>query len=92
MDGVYYRGCRRPEPDFDEIRSRRSFWAKTKFETPLSAIQAHRGAYGPQKWANFDLPKNLFFGQIFFVSNRREMFAMSFSLVFSPEMSSLSNF
>ena len=40
---VYYRGCRRPDSDFDETRSSRSFWAKTKFETPLFAIRAHRG-------------------------------------------------
>ena len=84
--------CRRPDSDFDETRSRHSFWAKTKFETPLSAIQAHRGGLRASKVANFDLQKNPFFGQIFFVSNRREMFDMSFSLVFSPEISSLSNF
>ena len=90
---VYYRGCRRPEPDFDETRSRRSFWAKTKFETHLFEIRAHaHSAPGPPKGGIFDPQKKLFFGQIFFLSNRREMFAMGFLVVFIPEMSSLWNF
>ena len=88
--GAYYRGCRRPEPDFDETRSRRSFWAKTKFETHLFEIRAHaHSAPGPPKGGIFDPLKKLFFGQIFFLSNRREMFAMGFLVVFIPEMSSL---
>ena len=91
--GAYYRGCRRPEPDFDETRSRRSFWAKTKFETHLFEIRAHaQSAPGPPKSGIFDPLKKLFFGQIFFLSNRREMFAMGFLVVFIPEMSSLWNF
>ena len=88
--GAYYRGCRRPEPDFDETRSRRSFWAKTKFETHLFEIRAHAySAQGPPKGGIFDPPKKPFFGQIFFLSNCREMFAMGFLVVFIPEMSSL---
>ena len=65
-DGVYYRGCRRPEPDFDEIRSRRSFWAKTKFETPLSAIQAHRRGLRASKVGHFLPPKKSVFWPNFF--------------------------
>ena len=37
------------------------------------------GAPGPPKGANFDPPKNQFFGQFFSLSNRRDMFAMGFS-------------
>ena len=93
MDGVYCMSCRRPDSDFDETRSRRSFWAKTKFETPLIEIQAHvHSAPGPPKGGIFDPPKNQFLAKFFFLSNRREMFAMGFLVVFIPEMSSLWNF
>ena len=88
--GAYYRKCQRPEPDFDETRSRRSFWAKTKFETHLFEIRAHaHSATGPPKGGIFDPPKNQFLAKFFFLSNRREMFAMGFLVVFIPEMSSL---
>ena len=82
--------CRRPDSDFDETRSRHSFWAKTKFETPLFKIRAHaHSAPGPPKGGIFDPQKKQFLGQIFFLSNRREMFAKGFLVVSIPEMSSL---
>ena len=70
MDGVYCMSCRRPDSDFDETRSRRSFGAKTKLETPLSAIQAHgRGLRASKEAKNgpfFTPPKISFLAKFFF--------------------------
>ena len=77
--GVYYKSCRRPDSDSDETRSRRSSGPKTKLETPLSTIRAHTWCPGASKVADFGRPKKPFFGQIFFLSNRTQMFAMPFS-------------
>ena len=71
--------CRRPDSDSDETRSRRSSGPKTKLETPLSTIRAHTWCPGASKVADFCRPKKPFFGQIFFLSNRTQMFAMPFS-------------
>ena len=71
--------CRRPDSDSDKTRSRRSSGPKTKLETPLSTIRAHTWCPGASKVADFGRPKKPFFGQIFFLSNRTQMFAMPFS-------------
>ena len=92
MDGVYCMSCRRPYSDLDETRSRRSFWAKTKFETPLFAIRAHRGVPRGLPRGQFWPSEKAVFWPNFFLSNRREMFTMGFLVVFIPEMSSLWNF
>ena len=77
-DGAYYRRCRRPESDFDETRTRGAPGPKMKFGDPRLAHSAHAASPGAAKTAIFLLSKIRFFGHIFFISNRSDMFAMGF--------------
>ena len=77
-DGAYYRRCQRPESDFDETRTRGAPGPKTKPGGPLLANSARAAGPGAAKMAIFGLSKNPFFGQIVFISNRTDMFAMAF--------------
>ena len=84
--------CPRPDSDFDVTRTRGAPRPKTKFGGPLLAHPARSAGPGASKVAIFLLLKIRFFGQIFCISNPTDMFAIGFWQVFSPEMSSLSNF
>ena len=70
--------CPRPDSDFDETRTRGASGPKTKFGDPLLAGSADSADPGASKVAIFGLRKIRFFGQIFFLSNPRDMFAMGF--------------
>ena len=76
--GVHYRGCRRPESDFDKTRTSGAAGPKTKSGDPLSAHPARTAGPGAAKTAIFGISKNLFFSHILFISNRTDMFAMGF--------------
>ena len=75
---VHYRGCRRPESDFDETRSRGAPGPETKSGGPLLAHPARSAGPGASKVAIFLLSKIWFFGQILGISNPTDMFAMGF--------------
>ena len=77
-DGAPYRRCRRPGSDFDETWTRGAPGPKTKFGDPRLAHSARAAGPGAAKTAIFLLSKIRFFGHIFFISNRSDMFAMGF--------------
>ena len=52
---VYCRGCRRPESDFDETRTRGAAGPKTKSGGPLLAGSADTAGLGAAKVAIFGL-------------------------------------
>ena len=70
--------CPRPDSDFDETRTRGAPRPKTKFGDPLSAHPARLAGPGASKVAIFGFKKIRFFGHIFCISNRTDMFAMGF--------------
>ena len=75
---VYYRGCRRPESDFVETRSRGAPGPETKSGGPLLAHSARTAGPGAAKTAIFWALEKSFFGHNFFTSNHSDMFAMGF--------------
>ena len=77
-DGAYYRRCRQPGSDFDETRTRGAPGPKMKFGDPRLAHSACVASPGAAKTPIFFLLKIRFFGHIFFISNRSDMFAMGF--------------
>ena len=74
--GVYYRGCRRPESDFDETCTSGAAGPKTKSGDPLLAHPARTAGPGAAKTAIFGISKNPFFGQIVLISNCTDVVAM----------------
>ena len=76
--GAYCRGCRQPESDFDETRTRGASGPQTKFGAPFSATAARSAGPGASKVEIFCFFEKWFFGQIFFLSKQTDMFAMGF--------------
>ena len=73
--------CRQPDSDFDETRTSGAPGPKTKFCDPFlaqPAQPAHLAGPGASKVAIFGFLDKWPFGQIFFLSKPRDMFAMGF--------------